>query len=226
MVGLPIYISVLMVFSTLLTLYLLYKATGNSITVLWGSGIWLFVQGLVAYTGFYVADFTLPPRFGLLIGPPLLELGYLFFTNTGKRFLEGLELKALTRLHVVRIPVEICLLWLYQEKLLPVEMTFEGWNFDVFSGLSALLMLWYAFPAGAAPRRNLLLVWNVVCLILLVNIVGTAIVASPCFAQNFDFQPLNFGVFYFPFIWLPGFIVPVVLLAHLSAIRLLLKQAQ
>ncbi|HVF96549.1 MAG TPA: hypothetical protein VM871_04480, partial [Flavisolibacter sp.] len=39
----------------------------------------------------------------------------------------------------------------------------------------------------------------------------------------FAFDQPNIAVLYFPFIWLPSFIVPVVLLSHLVCIRQLLK---
>jgi hypothetical protein len=67
-------------------------------------------------------------------------------------------------------------------------------------------------------------VWNFICLGLLLNIVINAILAAPFPFQQFAFDQPNRGVLYFPFIWLPGFIVPAVLLSHLVNIRQLLSQ--
>lgn len=219
MLNLPFNIPLLMVVCSLATALMLYKAAANNKLVLWITGAWLALQAAVSLTGFYHNDFSLPPRFVLLAGPPLIFLAALFFTRRGKKILDSLDLKTLTWLHFIRVPVEICLLWLYREGQIPVEMTFEGRNFDVVSGLTAPLMIWLAFPSNGPPRRGLLLVWNFVCLGLLINIVGTAVAASPYFAERFHFETVNIGVLYFPFIWLPCLIVPVVLLAHAAAIR-------
>ena len=77
---------------------------------------------------------------------------------------------------------------------------------------------------AACIREGQLLAWNFGCLALLFNIVGTAVAAGPYFGKGFGFETLNLGLFYFPFVWLPCLMVPVVLLAHLVLIRRLLAQ--
>lgn len=223
MLDLPFNIPFLMVVTALATALMLHKASGNNNRVLWITGGWLALQAAVSLTGFYHNDFSLPPRFALLVGPPLIFIIALFFSSGGKNFLDNLDLKALTWLHIVRIPVEMCLLWLYREGQIPVEMTFEGRNFDILSGLSAPFVVWLAFSQNATARRGPLLLWNVVCLGLLLNIVGTAVASSPYFARSFGFESVNNAVFYFPFVWLPCLIVPIVFLAHVAAIRKLLN---
>lgn len=224
MIDLPTYIPTLMIACAFFSVYMLYKAAHNNTLILWIISAWLLLQGAVSLTGFYYTDFSLPPRFLLMVLPPLILIIALFNNKRGKNFLDGLSLKTLTWLHIVRVPVEICLFWLYQHGQIPVEMTFEGRNFDIPAGLTAPLVAWLAFPPNAAPRRGLLLVWNFVSLALLFNIVGTAVAAGPYFGKGFGFETINLGLFYFPFVWLPCLIVPVVLLAHLVLIRRLLAQ--
>jgi len=71
-------------------------------------------------------------------------------------------------------------------------------------------------------NRRLLLVWNFICLCLLLNIVINAILAAPFPFQQFAFDQPNIAVLYFPFTWLPFFIVMIVLYSHLAAIRQLI----
>jgi hypothetical protein len=42
--------------------------------------------------------------------------------------------------------------------------------------------------------------------------------------QQFGFDQPTVAVLYFPFIWLPGIVVPLVYFSHLVAIRRLLKE--
>src|SRR6185503_18973565 len=158
-----------------------------------------------------------PPRviaFAVLPAVVLIATYFLLWRNN---FIDRVSLQTLTWLHVVRIPVELVLLWLFQAGLVPQEMTFEGRNFDILSGLTAPVVALIAFRGGRA-NRPLLVVWNLFALGLLFNIVAVAILSFPSPFQRFGFEQPNVGVAYFPFIWLPAIIVPAVLFAHLAAL--------
>ena len=165
----------------------------------------------------------MPPRFVLLVLPPLVVIIILFVTHSGRRFIDSLFLKTLTQLHVVRIFVEIILFWLLIYKYVPKLMTFEGRNFDILAGLSAPVIAYYGFTKNTLSKK-FMLVWNIVCLLLLLNIVINAVLSAPFPFQQFAFDQPNIGVLYFPFVWLPAFIVPVVLFSHLVSIRRLSKK--
>jgi hypothetical protein len=53
-----------------------------------------------------------------------------------------------------------------------------------------------------------------------------AILSAPGLFQTRAFDQPNVGVLYFPFVWLPGFIVPAVLLSHLVVLTKLLFSKQ
>lgn len=132
--------------------------------------------------------------------------------------INGFNVKALTLLHVVRVPVELTLYWLFLYKVIPVIMTFEGRNFDILCGLSAPVVYYFGYIRNVLSK-NLLLFWNVICLFLLVNIVVIAVLSAPFSFQKFGFNYPNIALFYFPFVWLPCCIVPAALFAHLVVIR-------
>ncbi|MEO8588376.1 MAG: hypothetical protein ABI432_03330 [Flavobacteriales bacterium] len=64
--------------------------------------------------------------------------------------------------------------------------------------------------------------WNIACIGLLVNIVARAVLSAPFPFQQLAFDQPNIAVLYFPFVWLPCCVVPLVLLAHLATLRKLL----
>jgi hypothetical protein len=216
MQNLPLYISIVFVLATFYAVFIFWNAASRSKTVLIIILSWMLLHGVLAFNGFYLNTKGLPPRFSLTIAPTLIANIILFSTKKGRSFIDGLNLPQLSILHVVRVPVEVVLLWLSIQKLVPQLITFEGQNFDIISGVTAPLA-WFFVRRGT--NTKLLLWWNLVCLGLLVNVVVTAILAAPFSFQQFAFDQPNIAVLYFPFVWLPAVIVPLVLFAHLVAIR-------
>lgn len=157
--------------------------------------------------------------FGVFPALLLIISYFLFFRSS---FVEFLPLRLLTLVHVVRIPVEIVLLWLFIGGQVPQIMTFEGRNFDILSGILAPIVYLIVFRGGAA-NRWLLIVFNVLGLILLANIVTIAVMSLPTPIQQKAFEQPNRAVLFFPYIFLPTIIVPIVLFSHLAALWKLAK---
>ncbi len=221
--SLPLYIGLVFSLTTLLTIYLFYFASNNSTTTIVILLSWIVLQAVISRTGFYTFTDGMPPRFLLLVLPPVLFIIGLFLTSQGRHYLDNLNASALTLLHIVRIPVELVLYWLFVYKIVPQLMTFEGRNFDILSGITAPFVFYFGFVKKQLSR-NLLLIWNFICLALLINIVVNAVLSAPFPFQKFALDQPNIAILYFPFVWLPCCIVPLVLLSHLATIRLLLKQ--
>ena len=117
----------------------------------------------------------------------------------------------------------IVLALLFHQGLISVYMTFEGTNFDLFSGLTAPIVAFIAFRANTTNKK-LLLWWNIICLLLLLNVVITAAFAIPSPFQKISLDQPNIAILYFPFNLLPSVIVPIVLFGHFVAIRQLTKR--
>ena len=215
---LPMYVNIVFILTTLLTVFLFYKAGSRSKISLGILVLWLLLQAVLSYVGFYTVTNTTPPRFILLALPAVLLIIYLFLTAKGRVYLNNLDAKTLTLLHVVRIPVELCLYWLFLHKSIPQLMTFEGRNFDILAGLTAPVIFYFGYVKNKLGKTVLLL-WNFICLGLLLNIVINAVLSAPSNFQQFAFEQPNTAILYFPFVWLPCCIVPLVLLAHLVCIR-------
>lgn len=222
MENLPQFISIVFGLTTILTVGLFYKATNNSKATLLIILSWLVLQTLIGLTGFYNVTDTIPPRFLLLVFPPILLIIGLFITSKGRQYIDSLDTKTLTILHSVRIPVEIVLFWLFVNKTVPELMTFEGRNFDILSGLTSPIIFYFGFIKKQLNRK-IILTWNFICLGLLINIVANAVLSAPFPFQKFAFDQPNIAVLYFPFNWLPSCVVPLVLLSHLATIKQLLN---
>jgi hypothetical protein len=217
----PYYVDLLFVLTVLTTLYLFYIATRGSKAALLVCIGWLLLQSVVSITGFYSDTLAMPPRFPLLVIPPVLLIVYLFASRSGRKFIDSLDLRMLTQLHIVRALVEVVLWRLCIETYIPKSMTFEGQNFDILSGVSAPIVAYFAFHR-LPVKRTLLLVWNVICLALVLNVVTTGALSAPSPFQKFAFDQPNIAVLYFPFALLPALVVPVVIFSHLAALRKLL----
>ena len=232
--NLPTYISLTFGLTTVATLLLFVWSIRNSNSenirkktsrILIGLTIWLVVQTILTLKNIYNTDTNLfPPKIMLLgILPTLLVVIYLFATQKGRQFIDSLPLKNLTYLNVVRIPVEIVLFWLFLNKAIPELMTFEGRNFDIIAGITAPIIAYFGLTKNKLSRQ-IILIWNFICLGLLINIVVNALFSVPSPIQKFAFEQPNIAILNFPFSWLPTFIVPIVLFGHLTSIRQLLKQ--
>ena len=221
--GLPLYISTVFGLTIVLTLYLFIKATHFSKKAVIVMFIWAGVQVLLSLNGFYKVIHTVPPRFVLLIIPPILLIILLFNTQKGRLFIDSLDIKLLTIIHTIRIIVEFVLLWLFTYKTIPVELTFEGRNFDIISGITAPIIYYLGFIKQTLSK-NLIIIWNVVCIGFLLNVVINSILSSPLLFQKFEFDQPNIAVLHFPFVFLPSLIVPIILFSHFVIIRKLMKK--
>ena len=218
MENLPFFIDLIFIIVAIITVLLFIKAAHQSVMVAVVLCAWLVAQFLISKSGFYTDNTSTPPHFVLAIAPPFILIAAIFMSPAGRRFADNLDIKTLTILHTIRVPIEIVLLFLFIHKAIPAAMTFEGRNFDILSGLTAPLLYYFVFVKKRFGYKWLL-AWNVVCLGLLLNIVIIALLSAPFPFQQLSFDQPNKAILYFPFIWLPSCIVPIVFFSHLVAIR-------
>ena len=175
---------------------------------------WAFVLAIISWSGFSQKFHLFPLNIAPILIVPLVTIVWVTFSNTTKQLLPLIPARHLIRLQVFRVAVEILLWLLFLQNMLPVQMTFEGRNFDVMAGITAPLVA-YLF----SDNKKILLIWNLVCRGLLINIVGTAILSMPTPIQVFENEPANTIVAVFPFIFLPGFLVPLAYGLHFLSLR-------
>lgn len=186
-----------------------------------GLGGWLALLAGLGFAGFFAEFDTIPPRFPLMMVPPLVVIIRLASSPKASAILRQVPLAWLTAVQSFRIVMEL-LLWLgYLGFFVPKQMTFEGLNFDVLVGLTAPLIAWMVFAKEKWPR-GAGIAWNLLSLALLVNILTIAVLSAPTPFQVFTAAPANTFIANFPFTWLPGFVVPFALFCHVVSLKQLL----
>jgi hypothetical protein len=180
-------------------------------------GTWAIFISYFAFRGFFSNFSTFPPRMAIVFVVPLVAILFLTFSRKLKEILLHLPPEKIIRLQVFRVFVEILIWMLLLQKLLPIQMSFEGRNFDILTGLTAPVVAWLIARKKWSPA--LTIAWNVAGLVLLFNIIVIAILSMPSPIRHFMNEPANTIVTTFPFIWLPGLLVPLAYALHFFSIR-------
>ena len=164
-------------------------------------------------------DIRPAPLMGLLLS--VLALGPIIARSAvGERLSRGLPLAALVGLQSFRLPLELLMHRAAENGVMPVQMSYEGLNFDIVTGLTAaLLAVWLHI---GRPPRAVVLAWNILGLALLANIVTVAVLSTPVFAA-FGSSPdrLNTFVTEAPFVLLPSVLVLTAWAGHLIVFKAL-----
>lgn len=205
--------------ATLLCLILFYYGTKKNKIVSLIYFTWLVIIGSITLSGFFVSN---PKGFIVAIVSTIALSVFVF----QKVYVGNINQKILLAIHLLRIPVEVILLGLFIQKKIPVLMTFQGWNFDIVIGITAIFFLLTAFRRESKIRDKVFLVWNVIGLIFLTIIVVIAILSSPLPIQQFGFEQPNIAILEFPFCFLPTIVVPIVALSHLLLIKCIINNGR
>lgn len=194
------------------------QATRRMLTVTAAVTGWLLLLSILSAAGVF-SDFTsMPPKMLLAILVPLLFILWLTFSSSTKSFLKAVPPQWLIYFQVFRVPVEV-LLWIqFLEGLTPVQMTFEGRNWDVLTGLTAPLFAYLCYGQGRS-LRGLAALWHLCGLALVLNIVVISVLSAPVPFRVFMNEPANTIVAEFPVIFLPGVLVPLAYGMHLLGLR-------
>lgn len=178
---------------------------------------WLLVQYLIHQTGFY-HTLTLPPRIPLFMIAPLFLFSFIFLLKNRKsNVLNNIPLEIPIAYQSFRAIIEVLFYYTYVQGILPIQVTFEGANYDVLLGISAILVGVYARKKNASIR--FLIAWNIIG-------IGVVAFAAFTFVTSFYFPSIwgqtdsiviqEFNQF--PFLLLPLFFMPSAVFMHLVSI--------
>ena len=179
---------------------------------------WLLFVGFLGYSGI-LSNFTmLPPPFFLFITLIFVTAIMLGFSKLGKALIDTYDLNFLVGFQCFRVLAEWALMQAYHEGIAPLQMTWEGLNLDLLSGISAFFFLfWKRAPVW------IITVWNIVAFALLINVVAIGMLSAPTPFRIFLEGPSIVWVTYFPYILLPGVLVFAALLGHVLLFRALFR---
>src|SRR5258706_5193012 len=174
---------------------------------------WLATSALLAKSGVLREFDRRPPPLMLFAFGFTLATAAVAFSTVGTRLVSGSRIGWLIGFQSFRIPVELWLHRLYQEGVVPIQMTYAGRNYDILSGILALILFLWAIKHQ--PPRWAIWLFNLVGLALLVNIVVIAMLSAPTPMRRFFNEPASTFVAYAPYVWLPAFLVQAAWFGHL-----------
>ena len=180
--------------------------------------VWMGVTWTTAASGVYRRWDASPPPFSLLVVAIVVLAARIALTGYGRRLALGLPLWTLVAVQAFRLPLELAMHALYERGIMPQQMSYSGRNFDILTGITAIVLA-VLVRRGLVGRR-VVLAWNILGLALLINIVVIAILSTPRF-RYFGDDRLNVFVTNPPFVWLPAVMVLSALAGHLLIFRAL-----
>ena len=176
-----------------------------------GAMLWLVATGLAALSdglrGFSLSFFT----------ALMILTGGVAFSRMGAALMVAVGPVGLIGFQFFRVPVAMFLRGMYQAGQVPMQMTYEGLNFDIFVGLTAPAMAWLVWRGKVGSYA--IWAWNVIGLVLLAEAIVIAVLSMPTEFRVFTNEPSSSFATYAPYIWLPTVLAPAALLGHLLVLR-------
>lgn len=187
-----------------------------------GASTWLLAVSAAAYSGALLPRGGPPLPFVILMSA-IVAMGIAIArSKVGDRIARGLPLAVLVGFQGFRFPLELAMHRAHTEGLMPIQMSYSGRNFDIVTGITALV-LGLALSLTTVPRW-IVRAWNVLGLVLLANILVVAIASTPMFAY-FGRDRLNVWVMWMPYTLLPAVMVLAAWAGHLIVWRALSLRA-
>src|SRR5277367_1295220 len=186
--------------------------------VLAGLSAWFVYVGLIGYLGVVKNTAMRPPGIVFLLVP---VVGFLIFfiakSSVTARVAMAFPLWIILGAQSFRVGVELFLHQLWIVGLVPKMLTFDGANADIYIGASAPLIAWLSTRGRVGMKFAL--AWNVLGLLSLANVVIRAVLTAPGPFNLIHAEVPNRMIGTFPFLFIPGFFVPLALVLHVVAIR-------
>ncbi|MEL6922475.1 MAG: hypothetical protein AAFO94_00390 [Bacteroidota bacterium] len=195
-----------------------------------GLVLWALYLLIVDYTD-VINSFELPPRFPIFLILPLFAFtAFFLYRNRNSPVLHAIPKSWPVYFQSFRLLIESLFVLALADQILPVQVTFEGYNFDMLFAATAIPLAYLSFQRKLLPER-VVLWWNY---------LGLAVIASIIFLFTTTFFfPSVWGasstlaseeVFSFAFMVVPGFLMPAAVFMHFLSIiqlrRSLAKQEQ
>jgi hypothetical protein len=190
-------------------------ATKRVLSTATGATIWLSIVSVIVQSGVLAA--APMPRLLIFFGfVNLVSIGFAL-SPLGGWVSTGLPLGILVAFQGFRFPLELILHSWAEQKVIPLTMTWSGSNFDIVSGVLAILL------APLVHRhRSLAWIFNGIGFALLINVIRVAVFSSPL-PFGWDVEPKLLLAFHLPY----AFIVPIciggALFGHVVLTRRLLN---
>ena len=197
-----------------------YLGGRTAIGVLAALCAWSIYAGLLGYFGVIRNTAMRPPGI-VFLALPVLVFFVVFIvrvrSDAGLRVARAFPLWILLGTQCFRVGVELFLHELWIGGLVPRMLTFSGANVDIYVGASAPVIAWVC--ARGRTGLRLALGWNVLGLLALANVVIRAVLTTPGPLNQIHAEVPNQLIGTFPYLFVPGFFVPLAVVLHGLALR-------
>ncbi len=173
--------------------------------------LWLVATGLVASSD-VLRGFSLP-----LFTASMILTGGAAFSRMGTVLVAAVGPVGLIGFQFFRVPVALFLRGMYQAGQAPVQVTYEGFNPDIFVGLTAPAMAWLVWRGKVGVYA--IWTWNALGLVLLAEALAITVLSMPTEFRVFTNEPPSTFATYAPYVWLPTVLAPAALFGHLLVLR-------
>jgi hypothetical protein len=194
----------------------------QGVVALVGVAAWYALSGALAGAGLLGRFDLRPPPMALFMAS-VLALGVILgLSPLGRRLARTVPLFALVGAQCFRLPLELVMHHAASRRIMPAQLSYSGYNFDILVGLLALPIAWL-LVRGRCPRW-LVWSWNLLGFATLTVIAIIAVATTPVVAA-FGPEPhnLNLWVTRFPYVWLPAGPVVFAIASHITIARRLLR---
>ncbi len=185
--------------------------------------IWLVLLGVLSWRGFFAQFDWTPPSIVLVFVPPLFLIIALMTSRVFRLMLRFTPMAWLVYAQSFRLLLDLFLYLGYRGDYVPIQMTFAWLNYDIIVGATAP-MAGYIFFAQGRYHRLEAIWWNLFGVLLLLNSLWVGFFSLPTGYQVFRTVPDTSFAADFPFIWIPGFLVPFALALHIFSLFQLFRR--
>lgn len=184
--------------------------------------VWMLTAAGLALAGVLARFDRTPPPMAVMF-PVIFAVPFgVAVSPLGARLSAAVPMAMLIGLQMFRLPLELVMHRAAGLGIMPVELSYSGYNLDIVTGGGAVVLA-AAMRVVEVPRM-VVWAWNLWGLWCLAVIAWVARSSSPLVrAFGDDPRHLNTWVLYFPYIWLPTVLVVVALAGHLVLTRRLLR---
>jgi hypothetical protein len=193
-------------------------AAARRVALITAAGVvaWLGVTFAAAASGRLRFDVVPPTMMFAVLAMIVVAIG-LARSGVGERLAAGLPLALLVGIQGFRLPLELMMHRAYSAGVMPVQMSFSGYNFDILTGIGAIVVA--VLVAFGRAGRPVVRAWNWLGMLLLINVMVIALLSAPTPLRVFHNEPANIWVTQAPFVWLPMVMVLMALMGHLVIFR-------
>ena len=163
-----------------------------------------------------LTDYGMPPRFPIFLVIPLFTFFiFFYFKNKQNAFIQSIPLHWTVFYQTFRIIAELLLLSTFLKGLIPVEATFEGLNFGIAIGITAIPLGYLVYRTGHKYKK-LLQAWNIIGIVMI--LIVASVIATNIYQPQiwgYDQPSVDTTFLQLPYLFIPGFLAPSAIFIHL-----------